>query len=297
MHSAEGENVPLVESVACEGNIEDWLQKLCEEMQRTVRYISREAVSELISVRGNPQLVTRFIFGYPSQVVVTATQIQWTSEVTNALHGTKPADRKEMSRSLVAMKELFADLIRSTGILPSQMRHLETLTTMAVHNQEVWEGGVRRAKDAAAFEWQRCLRFYWTERDRCNLSIVDADIAYCDEYLGIKERLVITPPYGSLLRHAVAGAHHAHGRCTRRPSRDGKNGNREGPCACCGQVCCRIQLLRPVGLSVPRQDIQGACPVRRVGLLRRVQPYRAPSVVCRFSTNTHAFYGPQAASK
>ena len=63
-----------------------------------------------------------------------------------------------------------------------------------VHQQEVWEQTVKRVRDPASFDWQKQARFYWKqEKDTAMTSIADADTEYCYEYLGVKERLVVTP--------------------------------------------------------------------------------------------------------
>ena len=49
-------------------------------------------------------------------------------------------------------------------------------------------------RDPSDFEWMKQCRFYW--RDELNtviISICDVDFEYSYEYLGVKERLVITP--------------------------------------------------------------------------------------------------------
>jgi dynein heavy chain len=52
----------------------------------------------------------------------------------------------------------------------------------------------KKIKDPNDFEWAKQCRFYWrSEKDTVIISICDVDFEYSFEYLGVKERLVITP--------------------------------------------------------------------------------------------------------
>ncbi|KAJ1633354.1 dynein heavy chain and region D6 of dynein motor-domain-containing protein [Pavlovales sp. CCMP2436] len=51
-----------------------------------------------------------------------------------------------------------------------------------------------QVRDTEDFEWQKQARFYWRyDMDYAMISVADVDFKYCNEYLGVKERLVITP--------------------------------------------------------------------------------------------------------
>ena len=52
----------------------------------------------------------------------------------------------------------------------------------------------KKIKDANDFEWTKQARFYWMhDDDRAQICVADVPFWYCNEYLGVKERLVITP--------------------------------------------------------------------------------------------------------
>jgi dynein heavy chain len=191
--SVSGEVVALLEPVVCAGNIEDWLEALSNETQRSIRFTMRDAVSEISQLRSSPANAGKFLLSTLAQVAATLFQVAWTEDITNALFISRPQERKETSRSLQRMRDTLADLGKRSSLTECEKTHLENVTTLAVHNQEVWEQSVKRCRDANSFEWTRQLRFYWTERMCCELRIADTEMVYCDELLATRERLVITP--------------------------------------------------------------------------------------------------------
>ena len=64
-----------------------------------------------------------------------------------------------------------------------------------VHARDVFEDLVKKKiKDIEDFEWSKQARFYWRDDlDVAKVHVADVDFSYCNEYLGVKERLVITP--------------------------------------------------------------------------------------------------------
>lgn len=76
-----------------------------------------------------------------------------------------------------------------------QRTNVETLVTIHVHQRDVSEELTNnKIKSPTDFEWLRQTRFYWsTDTDNCKIQITDIDFTYQNEYLGVNERLVITP--------------------------------------------------------------------------------------------------------
>ena len=72
---------------------------------------------------------------------------------------------------------------------------IETLITIHIHQVDIWQEIVKkRIKSPQDFEWLKQTRFYWKpDRDDCIVSVTNCDIDYCYEYMGVAERLVITP--------------------------------------------------------------------------------------------------------
>ena len=64
-----------------------------------------------------------------------------------------------------------------------------------VHQRDVFDEIVKKKiKDPDDFEWAKQARFYWRhEEEIAKVAVADVEFNYCNEYLGVKERLVITP--------------------------------------------------------------------------------------------------------
>eukprot|EP00762_Andalucia_godoyi_P000483 ANDGO_03248.mRNA.1 Dynein gamma chain len=191
MHSPEGESVNFEHPVVCEGNVEDWLTVMERSMQSTMKSIVRNAAADSGSMG-----LREFIDQYPSAVALLGIQFIWTADVQEALNRSK-TEKRAMSDTNKKVSGIMSDLTQMTTqeLTPMNRTKVETLITIQVHQRDVFdELSKKRVRDASDFEWQKQARFYWsTDRDDCVISIADIDFKYSYEYLGCKERLVITP--------------------------------------------------------------------------------------------------------
>ena len=188
--------------VSAVGNIESWLLQLESEMQKAVRRECRACSATTGSVL-NGMTLKEFSDKYIGQVALLGVQLVWTADFQEALMKmSREKDRAVMAATGKKFQQMLTDLV---GIcltdLGSKMNRTkyETLITIHVHQRdlfsEVWKKvKEHKVKDETDFEWLKQTRFYWrTDTDHAIVSIADVDFTYFYEYLGVKERLVITP--------------------------------------------------------------------------------------------------------
>ena len=203
MHSSTGETVKLVRlgadkatmvdnPVLAQGNIEAWLQALVNGMQGTVKANIKRAPADFLE-----QELETFIFSHPAQVSLLGLQFAWTADVQAGLTAARN-DKNVMAKALRTADGMLRDLITittKTNLSKNERTNVETCITVHVHQRDTTEDLVaKRVKDPTDFEWLKQARFYWrAEQDTVIISICDVDFEYSYEYLGVKERLVITP--------------------------------------------------------------------------------------------------------
>eukprot|EP00163_Fabomonas_tropica_P031142 TRINITY_DN730_c0_g2_i1.p1 TRINITY_DN730_c0_g2~~TRINITY_DN730_c0_g2_i1.p1 ORF type:complete len:4569 (+),score=1602.08 TRINITY_DN730_c0_g2_i1:399-14105(+) len=192
MESPEGEIVPLSDPVTAEGNVEDWLAKLESHMRYSVKDVVRDC-SHIVAGEMNWD---DFIVKFPSQVVILGMQMWWTRICEDALAKAK-TEKGVMQHTKKKFTQLLRELTEmTTRDLKGRLRtKVETLVTIHVHQKDVWDALLSaRVKSLQDFEWTKQTRFYWkAEQDDCLISVCDIDFTYAYEYLGCKDRLVITP--------------------------------------------------------------------------------------------------------
>ena len=77
--SKDGEYVPLIKAIHCVGQVEGWLNALAETMRASLRSLLHDAVAIV-----EEKTKDTWIWDYPAQVALTASQIAWNAEVTAA---------------------------------------------------------------------------------------------------------------------------------------------------------------------------------------------------------------------
>ncbi|XP_069857588.1 dynein axonemal heavy chain 2 isoform X5 [Dipodomys merriami] len=195
MFSGDGEYIDFLHSVLLEGPVENWLGEVERTMRITLRELLRNcrvALKKFLNKRD------KWVKEWAGQVVITASQIQWTADVTKCLMTAKErADKKilkVMKKKQVSILNKYSEAIR--GNLTKIMRlKIVALVTIEIHARDVLERLYKSGlMDVNSFDWLCQLRFYWEKDfDDCIIRQTNTQFQYGYEYLGNSGRLVITP--------------------------------------------------------------------------------------------------------
>ena len=196
------ETVVLNKPVRCAGTIEDWLNELEREMQRSLKKLC-----EIVSIECSTVPLRKFVDKNCGQFALLGIQLNWTLQCSDALNNAKTNKNVlgEVSRAQAAvLSDLSAWCLEDLGSAMNRIK-VETLVTVQVHQRDVFSElcqlyKERKLKDASDFDWLKQTRFTWQVNNAdvhgegaCVISICDVDYKYNYEYLGCKDRLVITP--------------------------------------------------------------------------------------------------------
>lgn len=202
------EVIPFITPVKAVGNIEDWLTLLLDRMRLTLKDHARSCSAKVLDIQNDLSKLRPLVDGNIAQFALLSIQIMWTYETQTALEqsSTKKNAMKENSvRQSQLLTEMSNWCLQDLGTKVNR-RKIETLVTVHVHQRDIANELALLVKnknvhDANDFDWLKQARFYWRPSaadDVCNdgatvVSITDVDFNYQYEYLGAKERLVITP--------------------------------------------------------------------------------------------------------
>ncbi|NXG62204.1 DYH17 protein, partial [Hemiprocne comata] len=192
MFSNDEEHVPLDADCDLSGQVEVWLNRVLASMRSTLRHLIPEA---LVTYEEKPR--EQWVFDYPAQVVLTCSQIWWTTEVGIAFsrleEGYENAMKDYNKKQINQLNALISLLIGT--LTPGDRMKIMTICTIDVHARDVVAKMIlAKVESARAFTWQSQLRHRWDKGQKhCYANICDAQLQYSYEYLGNTPRLVITP--------------------------------------------------------------------------------------------------------
>ncbi|KAL2021078.1 hypothetical protein VTK56DRAFT_7497 [Thermocarpiscus australiensis] len=200
--SKEGEVVRLKKEINLvkTPRINDWLALLENGMKATLAELLAEAVEEFGPIFASETIdreaLNKFMAAYPSQIVVLATQVVWTTSVDRAL-ADGGGDLQALFDREVQVLRLLADTV--LGDLEVLMRKkCEQLITECVHQRDVIEKLMKaNARSNTHYLWLLQMRYVYTPEgdflQRLHVKMANAKLNYGFEYLGVADRLVRTP--------------------------------------------------------------------------------------------------------
>lgn len=200
--SKEGEEVRLKKDISLikTPKINDWLALLESSMKSTLAELLAEAVEQYQDVFAaeplDPVQLNDYIGAFPSQIVVLATQVVWTTSVEQALQSGGSSLESLYNQEVAVLRLLAAAVLRD--LEPIQRKRCEHLITECVHQRDVIE---RLVKENATMPnhhtWLLQMRYVYSPEgeylQRLQIKMSNATLSYGFEYLGVAERLVRTP--------------------------------------------------------------------------------------------------------
>lgn len=193
MISKENEEyVEFLSPCDCSGKVEVWLNRVTDAMRVTLHELFDGACKAYLEKDRDA-----WVFDWPAQPALCATQIWWTIEVSMAFErmeeGYEKAMKEYLDKHIRQLKALIMLLLGE--LLPGDRQKIMTICTIDVHARDVVAKMIeQKVETASAFQWQSQLRHRWDDDlNECFANICDAEFKYDYEYLGNTPRLVITP--------------------------------------------------------------------------------------------------------
>jgi dynein heavy chain len=132
MVSAEGERVELGKNLKARNNVEIWLSAVESAMVSALRKIMKRAVIEYDKKRRQD-----WIMDYPSQIVLTASQIAWSQAISTCFKAYDPKIAlMELRDTCVDQLNELAELVRG-DLTPLKRGVLGALITIDVHSRGI----------------------------------------------------------------------------------------------------------------------------------------------------------------
>ncbi|NXM38868.1 DYH10 protein, partial [Gymnorhina tibicen] len=193
MISAEGEVMEFRQVVPAVGRVENWMTVVLEEMRRTNRRLTKEAIFRYCEDRSRVDWMLLF----QGMMVLAANQVWWTWEVEDVFRKVKNGEKQAMKLYAKKMHKQIDDLVTriTMPLSKNDRKKYNTVLIIDVHARDIIDIFVRDSiLQAQEFEWESQLRFYW-EREPDELAVrqCTGTFAYGYEYMGLNGRLVITP--------------------------------------------------------------------------------------------------------
>ncbi|KAL2143584.1 hypothetical protein VTI28DRAFT_10234 [Corynascus sepedonium] len=200
--SKEGEVVRLKNEINLvkTPKINDWLALLENGMKATLAELLAEAIGEFSPIFASEAIdrdaLQKFMETYPSQIVVLATQVVWTTSVDQSLADGGATLQTLFDREVQVLRLLAETVLGDLEVL--MRKTCEQLITECVHQRDVIEKLIKaNARSNTHYLWLLQMRYVYTPEgdflQRLQIKMANAKLSYGFEYLGVPDRLVRTP--------------------------------------------------------------------------------------------------------
>ncbi|KAI1076782.1 cytoplasmic dynein heavy chain, partial [Whalleya microplaca] len=187
-------------SLAKVPKINDWLALLENGMKATLAELLAEAIEVYTPIFSSAEInvnaLKDFMTAFPSQIVVLATQVAWTTAVEQSLNSGGKTLQALFEQEVRVLRLLAETVLGDLEVI--QRKKCEALITECVHQRDVIERLVKlNASTPTHYMWLLQMRYvYVPEGDylqRLHVKMANAKLNYGFEYLGVPDRLVRTP--------------------------------------------------------------------------------------------------------
>ena len=191
--SSEKEVVLLERPVRAEGSVESWLNSLLIYAHEALHGVIRTCY---LFINDNQFNLLDMVARFQAQVCILGIQMVWTRDAEHAL-GSCRQDKKIMGETNNKFLDMLNLLIQQTtkNLEKVERKKYETMITIHMHQRDIFDVICKmNIKHILDFEWLKQARFYFkVDLEKMVVSITDVNFNYQNEYLGVQDRLVITP--------------------------------------------------------------------------------------------------------
>jgi dynein heavy chain 1 len=205
--SREGEELVLSAggvSTVTYPKINEWLEQVESAMRLTLASCLEKAVAEgqtaadVVTGQWTEEAFVSWCDKFPAQIVVLATQVAWTEAVEKSLAENQVSTLQKITENIEKMLTMLSSLVlRNQPAI--RRKKLEHLIYEYVHRRSITRKLLAKQVDSnRSFEWLSQMRFYFDPKNsdvlqQLSIHIADAKFQYGFEYLGVQDRLVMTP--------------------------------------------------------------------------------------------------------
>ena len=184
-----GERIQLsypIQPRESKGCVERWLHDLQTQMVNTIQDLIL-ASNETYSGLRRAEWVTE----WPCQVVLTVALTTWTKDIIEAMKGGEQALQEQFNRQKTDIQDLMTLLDQDHSRIIKAT--IQSLIIQDIYMRDVTgEIHTRKISSENDFFWVKQIKLIHSD-DELSLNMLDVTAAYKYEYLGLVQRLVITP--------------------------------------------------------------------------------------------------------